>query len=74
MSIGTVKWFNDCKGYGFIIGEKGNDIFVHYSEIIGEGYKSLRPGDRVEYDLKVGPKGMQARKVYPVLHASRVNQ
>ncbi len=74
MSVGTVKWFNDCKGYGFIIGEGGKDVFVHYSEIVDSGYKSLRPGEKVEFDIKQGPKGMQAKKVIRVLAASQANQ
>jgi CspA family cold shock protein len=60
---GTVKWFNNSKGYGFITGEDGKDVFVHYSAIGGEGYKSLKEGDKVEYEITQGPKGPQANKV-----------
>lgn len=63
MSKGRVKWFNDCKGYGFIINDRGQEVFVHYSSIKGEGYKTLRPGDEVEYDLLLGPKGLLASNV-----------
>ena len=63
MSIGTVKWFNDSKGYGFISLEDGKDAFVHHSEIQGEGFKSLAEGDRVECDVSQGPKGPQASNV-----------
>ena len=61
MATGTVKWFNDAKGYGFIQPEDGGkDLFVHHSQIGGEGFKSLAEGDRVEFDLVSGPKGRQA--------------
>jgi cold shock protein len=61
---GTVKWFNNSKGYGFIGRPDGDDVFVHYSSIIGDGYKSLQEGDRVEFDIVTGPKGkMQAANV-----------
>ena len=63
MNKGTVKWFNDEKGYGFITGEDGNDVFVHFSAIQGEGFKSLDEGQSVTYDLVEGPKGMQAANV-----------
>ena len=63
MLNGTVKWFNDCKGYGFIQNGEGKDIFVHYSSINGEGYKSLRQGEMVEYEFAQGPKGLQATRV-----------
>jgi CspA family cold shock protein len=61
---GTVKWFNNSKGYGFI-GREGreSDVFVHYSGILGDGYKSLREGDRVEFEVVNGPKGPQADAV-----------
>ncbi len=60
---GTVKWFNDAKGYGFISREQGEDLFVHFSAIEGEGFKSLAEGDAVEFEVTRGPKGLQATKV-----------
>jgi cold shock protein len=65
MSSGTVKWFKDDKGYGFITGEDGVDVFVHFSAIQGEGFKSLAEGQKVEYDVQQGPKGLQAANVRP---------
>lgn len=62
---GTVKWFKNEKGYGFITGEDGNDVFVHFSAIEGEGYKSLQEGQSVSYDVVEGPKGLQASNVRP---------
>ena len=64
MATGTVKWFNDDKGYGFITQDDGGkDVFVHHSAISGEGYKSLAEGAKVEYEVEEGPKGPQARTV-----------
>lgn len=63
MNKGTVKWFNAEKGYGFITGEDGNDVFVHFSAIVGEGFKSLDEGQAVTFDLQQGPRGMQAANV-----------
>ena len=63
MEKGTVKWFNNQKGYGFITLESGKDIFVHHSEIQGDGYKSLDEGQAVECEVTQGPKGEQATKV-----------
>lgn len=63
MAIGTVKWFNNQKGYGFITPESGADVFVHHSAIQGEGYKSLEEGQKVEFDIQQGPKGAQAVNV-----------
>ena len=60
---GTVKWFNDAKGYGFIQREGGPDVFVHYSAIQGNGFKSLAENDQVEFELGQGPKGPQALEV-----------
>jgi len=60
---GTVKWFNAAKGYGFIQREGGDDVFVHYSAIVGDGYRSLEEGARVSFDVKKGPKGLQAENV-----------
>jgi cold shock protein len=61
--IGKVKWFNNAKGYGFIGREDGPDVFVHYSAILGEGYRSLSEGDCVEFEIVVGPQGPQATNV-----------
>jgi cold shock protein len=60
---GTVKWFNASKGYGFIQREDGSDVFVHYSAIISEGYKTLDQGQKVEFEITSGPKGEQAANV-----------
>jgi CspA family cold shock protein len=60
---GTVKWFNEAKGFGFISQENGEDVFVHFSAIQGEGFKTLAEGDRVEFDVTTGPKGLQAANV-----------
>jgi CspA family cold shock protein len=65
MAIGTVKWFKDDKGYGFITGEDGVDAFVHFSAIQMEGFKSLQEGQKVTYDVTQGPKGPQASNVRP---------
>ena len=63
MSKGTVKWFNNQKGYGFICDEQGNDIFVHYSGLNMEGFKTLDEGQEVEFDVIEGAKGLQATNV-----------
>jgi CspA family cold shock protein len=60
---GTVKWFNGAKGYGFIEREEGDDVFVHYSAIQGDGYKDLAEGQKVEFEVEQGPKGPQAVRV-----------
>ena len=57
---GTVKWFNDAKGYGFISRDAGEDVFVHYSAVEGEGFRTLREDQRVEFAVEQGPKGLQA--------------
>jgi len=64
MAQGTVKWFNDTKGFGFITGEDGNDVFVHYSSIEGDGFKSLAEGQAVSYEVENGPKGPKAVNVH----------
>ena len=66
MTTGTVKWFNAEKGYGFISVEGGKDVFVHYSAIQAQGFKSLAEGDRVEFEVTRGPKGLQAANVRKV--------
>lgn len=63
MEKGTVKWFNGAKGYGFITREGGEDVFVHFKAINGDGYKTLNEGDKVEFEVEQGPKGLQAAKV-----------
>jgi CspA family cold shock protein len=60
---GKVKWFNESKGYGFIKQDSGRDIFVHYSEIQGDGYRTLAEGETVEFEVREGPKGLEATKV-----------
>ncbi|HVP38658.1 MAG TPA: cold-shock protein [Candidatus Saccharimonadales bacterium] len=62
---GTVKWFNEVKGFGFISQEGGDDLFVHYSAIQGNGFKTLKEGQAVEFDIVQGPKGLQAANVTP---------
>lgn len=66
MPKGTVKWFNDSKGYGFIAQDGGDDVFVHYSSISGEGYRSLAEGSRVEFEIEQSPKGPRATNVVVV--------
>jgi cold shock protein len=63
MEKGTVKWFNNAKGYGFITRENGEDLFVHFKSIVGEGYKSLKQGEAVQFDVEQGTKGLQAVNV-----------
>ncbi|MBX2990934.1 MAG: cold-shock protein [Bacteroidetes bacterium] len=63
MEKGTVKWFNGAKGFGFIQRAGGEDVFVHYKAIAGDGYKNLNEGDQVEFDVEKGPKGLQASNV-----------
>jgi len=66
MATGTVKWFNNQKGFGFITPENGNDVFVHHTAIKGDGYKSLEEGQKVEFDIEKGPKGEQATNVVKI--------
>jgi CspA family cold shock protein len=67
MATGTVKWFNEAKGYGFITPEdSGKDLFVHHSAIAGEGYKTLSEGAKVQFDAAEGPKGPEAKNVSPL--------
>jgi cold shock protein len=66
MEKGTVKWFNSAKGFGFIQRESGDDVFVHYRSIAGNGFKNLEDGDKVEFDVEQGQKGLQATNVRKV--------
>ena len=66
MPQGTVKWFNNKRGWGFIVKEDGEDIFVHYSAIKGDGFKSLDEGQRVQFEIEKGDKGLAAANVEPV--------
>ncbi len=66
MEKGTVKWFNSAKGFGFITRESGGDVFVHFKSIVGEGYKSLKQRDVVQFDMEEGQKGLQAVNVSKV--------
>jgi CspA family cold shock protein len=63
LAQGHVKWFNDAKGYGFIARENGPDVFVHYSAIVGDGFRSLAEGQAVQFEITEGPKGLQATNV-----------
>ena len=63
MEQGTVKWFNGAKGYGFISRQNGEDVFVHFKAIVGDGYRTLNEGDKVQFDAEKGPKGLQAENV-----------
>ncbi|MGD8321734.1 MAG: cold shock domain-containing protein [Gemmatimonadota bacterium] len=60
---GTVKWFNDSKGYGFIQQSSGEDVFVHFSAIVGEGFRTLAEGEEVEFEIRTGDRGLQATNV-----------
>jgi CspA family cold shock protein len=63
MATGTVKWFNDAKGFGFIRSDEGQDVFVHQTGILGDGYRTLKEGEQVEFDLTQGEKGPKAENV-----------
>ena len=63
MAQGSVKWFNDSKGFGFITQDGGEDVFVHHTAIQSQGYRTLNEGEKVEFDVKQGPKGLQAENV-----------
>ena len=63
MADGTVKWFNDAKGFGFISQESGDDVFVHHTAITMDGFRTLKEGEKVEFDVVRGPKGLQAANV-----------
>ncbi len=66
MAQGTVKWFNDAKGFGFVQQDDGQDVFVHHTAIAMEGFRTLAQGDRVEFEIKEGPKGLQAANLKKV--------
>ncbi len=66
MEKGTVKWFNGAKGYGFISRQAGEDVFVHFKSISGDGFKNLNEGDQVEFEVERGPKGLQAANVIKI--------
>jgi CspA family cold shock protein len=67
MATGTVKWFNDAKGFGFTTPDDGSqDLFAHFSEIQAKGFKSLQEGQKVSFDVKMGPKGKQAANIQPI--------
>jgi CspA family cold shock protein len=66
MPVGRVKWFDERKGYGFISRDDGDDIFVHFSEIQAEGFKTLAENQEVSFEIKEGPKGLQATNVQPI--------
>jgi CspA family cold shock protein len=66
MEKGTVKWFNGAKGYGFISRQGGEDVFVHFKAIVGDGYKKLDEGDQVQFEVEQGPKGLQATNVLKI--------
>lgn len=63
MAVGKIKWFNNAKGYGFIVQDTGEDVFVHYSAIQTDGFRTLKEGETVEFEVVKGPKGLQAKNV-----------
>lgn len=69
MSTGTVKWFDSKKGFGFVVNAEGKDVFVHFSAIVGEGFRSLKEGELVEYEEVVSPRGLSAQQVRRLSHA-----
>lgn len=71
MPVGKVKWFDPKKGFGFILGEEGQDVFVHYTSIVGEGFRALKDGETVDYELIHGDKGLQAKGVARASEAAR---
>lgn len=71
---GVVKWFNDAKGFGFIEHSSGRDVFVHYSVIEADGFKTLKDGEEVEYEIKEGPKGLHALKVQRVIKSQPASE
>ncbi|MEK7729582.1 MAG: cold-shock protein [candidate division KSB1 bacterium] len=66
METGTVKWFNEAKGYGFVKRDSGEDVFVHFKSILTEGFKTLKEGQKVQFEVEQGPKGLQATRVTPL--------
>ena len=80
MSIGTIKWFDSKKGFGFLVNGDGKDVFVHYSTIEGNGFRSLKDGEKVEYEEVAGAKGLSAKTVHrlspapPPLRTQRIRQ
>lgn len=66
METGTVKWFNEAKGYGFIKRQSGEDVFVHFKSILLDGFKTLKEGQQVQFEVDQGPKGLQATQVKPL--------
>jgi CspA family cold shock protein len=76
MAIGTVKWFNNAKGYGFVrpINDEGEDIFAHFSTIIMDGYKTLKAGQLVEFEISTGPKGLHAINIRPSVSEEAVRE
>lgn len=74
MLTGAVKWFDSKKGFGFIVGPEGQDVFVHFSVIQGDGFRSLKDGEHVEYEVEKGPKGMLAKSVHRLAAAKEADR